>query len=260
MNKQAENDNEVITKAYVDQFQQHNERSRRDIGIDFYDESNDLVKNNQHNDLHDNILTNLDFVTVIRIPASDNEFGSKKYIDDDLDKTTILRLNKTLQNYLKTSVRNDTYNPTKYDRLLIRDVTEIKFPNTGSELLQKWKIYCNNKIDQSRINDFIKSARTNSPSCHSGAEELPPIGDSFMYIETSSNNHGNKVFVSWERSDIIQISNITFYYNRYSNLTEDNLKDMGRFRIQLLLKDDTWSTQYTIPKNSQYTNSSTEWK
>ena len=35
LNKQAENDNEVITKAYVDQFHQKNERSRRDLGIDF---------------------------------------------------------------------------------------------------------------------------------------------------------------------------------------------------------------------------------
>ena len=34
---------------------------------------------------------------------------------------------------------------------------------------------------------------------------------------------------------------------------------MGRFRIQLLLEDNSWSTQYTIPKNSQYSNTSTGW-
>ena len=44
LNKQAENDNEVITKAYVDQCHQENERSRRDVGLDFHDESSDLVK------------------------------------------------------------------------------------------------------------------------------------------------------------------------------------------------------------------------
>ena len=32
LNKQAENDNEVITKRYVDQFYQENEQSRRDVG------------------------------------------------------------------------------------------------------------------------------------------------------------------------------------------------------------------------------------
>ena len=34
---------------------------------------------------------------------------------------------------------------------------------------------------------------------------------------------------------------------------------MGRFRIQLLLENNTWSTQYTINKNSQYSDNSTDW-
>ena len=34
---------------------------------------------------------------------------------------------------------------------------------------------------------------------------------------------------------------------------------MGRFRIQLLLDDNTWSTQNTIAKNTQYNTTSTEW-
>ena len=44
-NTQAVNENQVITKAYVDQFLSDNERNRRDLGIDFYDESGDLVNN-----------------------------------------------------------------------------------------------------------------------------------------------------------------------------------------------------------------------
>ena len=80
-----------------------------------------------------------------------------------------------------------------------------------------------------------------------------------MNIETSSHNHGANVFCSLERTDSIQISNITFYYKRHSILTDDNLKSMGSFRIQLLLEDNTWSTQYTIAKNTQYNNTSSEW-
>ena len=68
-----------------------------------------------------------------------------------------------------------------------------------------------------------------------------------MYIETSSKNYGNDVFVSFERTDIIQITNNTSYYNRFSILTNDSLKSMGRFRIQLLFEDNTWSTRYNIP-------------
>ena len=35
---------------------------------------------------------------------------------------------------------------------------------------------------------------------------------------------------------------------------------MGRFRIQLLLEDNTWKTQYTIPKISHNSDSSAELK
>ena len=59
--------------------------------------------------------------------------------------------------------------------------------------------------------NFIKSTKTNNPTGFSGAESLPPIGNSFMYMETSSGNKGKNVFVSFERTDIIQVSNITFY-------------------------------------------------
>ena len=104
LNTQAVNDNQVLTKAYVDQFHQENERSWRDSGIDFYVESSDLVKKNQDNDQNDKKLTNLDSITVNRNPTSDNEISNKKYFDDELDTNTVLRFNQTLQNYLKVSV------------------------------------------------------------------------------------------------------------------------------------------------------------
>ena len=34
---------------------------------------------------------------------------------------------------------------------------------------------------------------------------------------------------------------------------------MGRFRIQVLLEDNTWSTRYNTPKNDRYSDSSTQW-
>ena len=80
-----------------------------------------------------------------------------------------------------------------------------------------------------------------------------------MYIETSSDNLGNNTFCSFERTDIIQNTNITFYYNRFSILTNNKLKAMVRVRIQLLLEDNTWSTRYNIPKNDRFSDTSTEW-
>ena len=34
---------------------------------------------------------------------------------------------------------------------------------------------------------------------------------------------------------------------------------MGRFRIQLLLEDNTWSTRYDIPKKDRFGDTSTDW-
>ena len=68
---------EIPTKSYIDGLQDENERSRRYLGIDFYDESTDLVRNNQDNDLNDNKLTNLDSITNNRNPTSDKEVSNK---------------------------------------------------------------------------------------------------------------------------------------------------------------------------------------
>ena len=105
---------------------------------------------------------------------------------------------------------------------------------------------------------FVKSTKTNKQRRDSGAITLPPIGDVFLYIETSSNNHGSNVFYSLERTDIVQSSNIAFFHNRFSNLTNKILKVLSRFRIQLFLEDNTWSTRYNIPK-IRYSDSSSQW-
>ena len=125
--------------------------------------------------------------------------------------------------------------------------------------MQNWNILSNDKKNNVNIHTFVRSTKTNSPTGYLGATSLPPIGNSFMYIETSSNNDGNNVFVSFERTDNSQISNITLYCNRLSILSNDSLKSMGRFRIQLLLEDNTWSTRYIITKKDRYTNTSTDW-
>ena len=97
-------------------------------------------KNNQDNNFSDNKLNNLDGTTVNREPSSDIELANNKYIDNELNRNTFVRFNQTPENYLKVSVGNDAYKLTKYDKKQITDTTEIKFPNIGSDLLQKWKI------------------------------------------------------------------------------------------------------------------------
>ena len=70
-----------------------------------------------------------------RNPSSDNEVVNKKYVDDELDKNTILRFNQTLENYLKVSVENDTNNLTKYNKIQLTDNTFIKYGNSDLGVL-----------------------------------------------------------------------------------------------------------------------------
>ena len=79
---------ELPTKSYVDSLHESS-RNRRDLASVF---------NDQDNEFDNNKLTNLDSVTVNKNPNLDNELANKKYIDDGLDKNTVLRFNQKLEN------------------------------------------------------------------------------------------------------------------------------------------------------------------
>ena len=85
---------------------QESSRNRRDLSSVFID---------QDSEFDNSKLTNLDSITDKRNPNSDNELVNKKNLDNELDKNILLRFNQTLENYLKVSVANDTYNLTKND-------------------------------------------------------------------------------------------------------------------------------------------------
>ena len=117
------------------------------------------------------------------------------------------------------------------DKIQNTDTTIIKTGNSGGYLLPNWKFICNDKNKNGKLTYFIRSSKTKFPTGDSGETSLPPIGDIFMYMETSSDNHGEDVFVSFGQTGNIQITNITFNHNRFSILTNNCLKSMARFRI-----------------------------
>ena len=68
------------------------------------------------------------------------------------------------------------------------------------------------------MQNVVKSIKTSPSIVKSEAKNLRPMGNSFMYIETSSCNFGfDNVFCSSEQTDVIQNCIITFYYNRFSS-------------------------------------------
>ena len=71
-------------------------------------------------------------------------------------KVQTVRFNQWLEHYLKQSFGKETYNLTEDDKIQVTETTEIKFPNIGSVLIQKWNIKCNNKNMDSKVGNFIK--------------------------------------------------------------------------------------------------------
>ena len=86
----------------------------------------------------------------------------------------------------------------------ITDTTVVKLGNNCGYLLQQWNRKCNERNGARKITNFVGATKTNSPTGDSWATCLPPIGDSFLYIETNSNNHGAKVFISFGRTTYTQ--------------------------------------------------------
>ena len=81
-----------------------------------------------------------------------------------------------------------------------------------------------------------------------------------MFIEEIAKNFGShKVFCSFERTEFIQFSNLTFHCNRSSVFIKHSFELQGRLRFQLLLSPKTFSTQYKTPENDFYSISSTQW-
>ena len=140
---------EIATKSYADSLHEIN-RIRRDLFLVFKD---------QDNEFDNNKLSSLDIVTVNTDPRSDNELSNKKIVDDSIGEGTIVRFSQALQNYLKVSVGNDTYNLTKYDKKQITDTTIIKSGNTGVTILPYGKNVCNDKNTNGKLSNFNKSTK-----------------------------------------------------------------------------------------------------
>ena len=135
-----------------------------------------MLKNNQNKNLNDKKITNVKSITINQNPTSDNEVVNQKYVDDSIEDGNVLRFNQTFENFLKVSFGNDINDLMKYNKIQSIDTTEIRSPNTGNSLLQKLILTCTNKSCNTKINTFLKSTTSTSPTSESGAASLPPIG------------------------------------------------------------------------------------
>ena len=103
------------------------------------------MKNNQDIIFNDYRITNLVSFTVKTDLISDDEFANKNFVDDSIGDDDFLRFNENLKNNLKVPVGNDVYSFTKCDKRSIRGTTIIVYPNTCGNLVQNWRVKCNDK-------------------------------------------------------------------------------------------------------------------
>ena len=64
----------------------------------------------------------------------------------------------------------------------------------NEDFLQQRIIKCIGKNNKTKLQNFVKSSKTNTPIPRAGATNLTPIGESFMYFETSADDYGRNVF------------------------------------------------------------------
>ena len=118
LNAEPTDEYQTLTKSFVDSLSETN-GIRQDMFIIFGDQDNEF----------DNIkLSNLVKNTVKSNSTTDNGLSNKNYVDDKLNKDTILRFKQTLQNYLKVSDGDDISNLNNTKKEQTVDTTIIKYP------------------------------------------------------------------------------------------------------------------------------------
>ena len=99
-------------------------------------------------------------------------------------------------------------------------------------MLQQWITKYNDKNNSSNLQTIEESPKATTSTTNTGATSLPPIGDSFMFVEKSGTNIGQKFSGSFERTDFIQISNVCSFITAFQQEIPKRRVDIG---IQLLI-------------------------
>ena len=69
-----------------------------------------MKNNNTSNDFNANIITNVNSIQINSIPSNNSDVTNKKYVDDNIDNYSIVRLSDDSNDrYLRARVENTAY-------------------------------------------------------------------------------------------------------------------------------------------------------
>ena len=94
VNHDAVEDNDLVTLTYVKSLHEDNERSRRDLGLQFYDENDNLVKNNVTNDFNDNKILNIQSIELNNECTNNNHAANKEYVDKIITNESVITITR----------------------------------------------------------------------------------------------------------------------------------------------------------------------
>ena len=121
---------------------------------------------------------------------------------------------------------------------------------TGGYLLQQWIIKCKDNCNSGKEQHLLEQQKQNRQIQIQDQRAYSPLGYGFKNIKTTCNNFGQKLLVNFEGTDIIQFSNITFYFN---NFFAGCNKLMRFFRVQIFSTNSQWLSIYINDENTNYT-------
>ena len=199
--------------------------------------NNNLARTDRDNDFINHIITNVGY----RI--NDIDAAKKKYVDRGLKQDSIISETSNVIPLIVNSTSGEQsflLTTKQYVDNFVYDVLQmiLEFTNnTGTDL---W-IDCDLEVavGMSSFAGSFKASDSITSSTGTGPDTLPPIGNFYDYIETSTPNNGVDRYAHITHTKHQNITKFKFWYHRIGI-------NMCRFRLQYQTLVDQWKDKLTF--------------
>ena len=158
-----------------------------------------MLRNNKQNSLNNNELINVKSIQINNDPLNPLEVATKQYVDSKSGglkqdpNITLLSSSELIPILVNTMIGEFSilFATKEYvDKRVFYELQIMtKFTNNnGADLWTDWDLEVSSGINS--LTEFFKSSNSRTSSSGTGPDFLPPIGEYYAYIETSSPNYG----------------------------------------------------------------------
>ena len=176
--------------------------------------NNNLARTDRDNGFYNHISTNVGY------SINDSDAANKKYVDRRLKQYGIISETTNVVPLIINTTNGEMSFPlaTKQyvDKFMYDDFQTILVftNNTGTDLWLDWELEVSTGM--SSLAGFFVSSNTGTNSSGTGPDLdcLPPIGDYYAFIETSTPNNGSNKYASITYTKHEHITKIKFWYQK----------------------------------------------